>query len=248
MLVVTMDVDGALVFERGKEPHRVFGRPVRHSRVAGAGDTHVATLALGLAAGAAVPDAADLASAAATLVVSKQGTATCGGDELRDQLVSQDKLVEDVASLSRRLEIQRQQGVSVVFTNGCFDILHSGHVALLEQAKSLGDLLVVGLNSDASIKRLKGAQRPINTLVERARVLAGLSCVDFIVPFEDDVPIELIRAIRPSTFAKGGDYTIERLPEAPTVHEYGGQVRLLPFVQERSTTRVIERIRGSAAA
>jgi D-beta-D-heptose 7-phosphate kinase / D-beta-D-heptose 1-phosphate adenosyltransferase len=135
-----------------------------------------------------------------------------------------------------------------VLTNGCFDILHSGHIAYLNGAKALADVLVVGLNTDASVRRLKGTGRPINPLEERAQVLAGLSSVDHVVAFDEDTPSELARAVRPHVFAKGGDYTRERMPEATVVEALGGEVRILPYVRDRSTTSIIERVRVAHAA
>ena len=246
VLAVTMDTDGALVFESGQSPYRTYAHPVPFSRVAGAGDTYVAALTLTLAAGAPVPAAAELASAASSLVVRKQGTATCHADELRDEVAANNKLIADPGQLRRRLDLLRQQGQTIVFTNGCFDILHSGHIAFLHRAKALGGTLVVGLNSDASVGRLKGPTRPVNPLADRAQVLAALSSVDYIIPFDDDTSVNLIRAIRPETFVKGGDYTLDGVPEAPAVREYGGALTILPFVAERSTSSLIERIRAVA--
>jgi D-beta-D-heptose 7-phosphate kinase/D-beta-D-heptose 1-phosphate adenosyltransferase len=133
----------------------------------------------------------------------------------------------------------------VVFTNGCFDILHSGHVSYLNQARELGDVLIVGVNTDESIKRIKGEHRPINHLQDRLQVLAGLSAVDHVVAFganEDDTPTPLIRIVRPAIFAKGGDYTKDKLPEAATVEEAGGEIVFLPHVPDHSTTQIIKRI------
>ena len=131
----------------------------------------------------------------------------------------------------------------MVFTNGCFDILHRGHITYLNRAKALGDVLVIGLNSDASVKRLKGPERPINAEGDRAGVLAALSCVDLVVTFEEDTPMNLIEALRPDVYAKGGDYTLETLPEAPLVKRLGGEVKLLDFLEDRSTSGIIHRIR-----
>src|SRR5690606_27630716 len=127
--------------------------------------------------------------------------------------------------------------------NGCFDILHSGHITYLNRARGIDDVLVVGLNADESVRRLKGPERPINTLEDRARVLAALTCVDHVVPFEEDTPVELIKLARPDLYVKGGDYTEETLPEAPLVRSLGGRVEILPFVEDRSTTGIISRIR-----
>ena len=141
----------------------------------------------------------------------------------------------------------RAAGERVVFTNGVFDLLHRGHVTYLTQAKALGDVLVVGLNTDERVRQLKGAGRPLNALEDRAQVLAALSCVDHVTAFAEDTPIELIRRVRPDIFVKGGDYTLERLPEAPVVQAVGGAVRILPYLGDRSTSRLIERIRHQPA-
>ncbi len=135
-----------------------------------------------------------------------------------------------------------------MFTNGCFDILHGGHITYLSQAKMLGDVLVVGVNGDDSVRRLKGRGRPINSVTERVQVLAALSCIDHIVVFDEDTPEALIRAVRPDVFVKGGDYSRDRLPEAEVVEQLGGTVTILPYVSERSTTSIIERIRQAATA
>jgi D-beta-D-heptose 7-phosphate kinase/D-beta-D-heptose 1-phosphate adenosyltransferase len=131
-----------------------------------------------------------------------------------------------------------------VFTNGCFDLLHSGHVTYLEQAADLGDVLVLALNADASIKRLKGDNRPINNLHERIRVLSGLESVALVTSFDEDTPIRLLDIIQPDVYVKGGDYTVESLPEAPVVQGYGGKVEIMHFVQDRSTTHIITRIKN----
>jgi D-beta-D-heptose 7-phosphate kinase / D-beta-D-heptose 1-phosphate adenosyltransferase len=243
MAAVTLDTEGAVVLEHDRPPYRTYARPQRHSQAAGAGDTFLATLALALAAGAETPAAADLASAACAAVVAREGTTACSDRELREQLASVSKLAADAPELAARLEAQRRRGRRVVFTNGCFDILHRGHIAYLSRAKALGDMLVVGVNSDDSIRRIKGPSRPINPLEDRIQLLAALSCVDQIVPFVEDTPCDLVRAVRPDVFVKGGDYTRDQLPEAAIVEAYGGEVRILPFVADRSTTDIIERIR-----
>lgn len=239
---VTLDTDGALVVERDREPYRTYARAEHHARAAGAGDTFGTTLALALAAGADTPAAAELASAAAAVVVGHEGTVACTAAELLARVRPGTKPVADPRELADRLRSERGRGARVVFTNGCFDILHRGHVTYLSAAKALGDILVVGVNSDAGIRRLKGPDRPINSLDDRVEVLAALSCVDYLIPFDDDTPERLIAALAPDVFVKGGDYTRDRLPEAATVERLGGVVRILPFVADRSTTRIIERI------
>jgi D-beta-D-heptose 7-phosphate kinase/D-beta-D-heptose 1-phosphate adenosyltransferase len=242
---VTLDADGALVFEADAPPYRTFARPERQSRSTGAGDTFAAALTLALAGGAQTAAAAELASAAAGVVVAKDSTARCSALELRQRLFADDKVVREPERLAERIEYLHRQGRRIVFTNGVFDILHRGHVSYLNRAKMLGDVLVVGVNSDASVRRLKGSGRPVNTLEDRTQVLAGLSGVDLIVPFEEDTPVDLLRRVRPHIYVKGGDYRVEDLPEAPVVRELGGAVTTLPLVPDRSTTHIIARIKAA---
>lgn len=140
-------------------------------------------------------------------------------------------------------EILRRGNKRIVFTNGCFDILHAGHVRYLAQARALGDCLVLGLNTDASVRRLKGDQRPINSELDRAEIVGGLSSVDYVVLFGEPTAEDLVSRVRPDVYVKGGDYTPETLPEAKIVYEYGGQVKFIPMVEGRSTTNVIEKIK-----
>lgn len=243
---VTIDEAGTLFFERERPPHHVYAQPARKSCVAGAGDTFAAALTLALAAEASTAEAGELASAAAAVVVARERTACCSAQDLRQALCGGAKHFGDARQLAERLEYYKQQGQRVVFTNGCFDILHRGHINYLHQARALGDVLVVGVNADDSIRRLKGPTRPINNLDDRIQVLAALSCVDHLVAFSEDTPCELIRVLKPNVFVKGGDYTRERLPEAPLVEELGGVVRILPYLADRSTTKVIERIQETS--
>lgn len=243
-VAATMDIEGALLFRHGREPYRTFSRPVENSKAAGAGDTYVSALALALASQASVETAAEIAKSAAAVILQKAGTATCTQDELRYWLGSGSKYAGDWQQLKNLIDGYRKDGRRIVFTNGCFDLLHSGHVAYLEQARTLGDILVLALNSDASIRRLKGSNRPINHLYERIRVLAGLESVTLLTSFEEDTPLGLLEVIRPEVYVKGGDYTVESLPEAPLVLGYGGKVEIMPFVQDRSTTSLITRIRS----
>ncbi len=240
---VTLDCEGALILERGAPAYRTYAQPQPDSHAAGAGDTFLSTLALALGAGAHTHAAAELASAAASIVVSRGGTTACALDELRAQVTETGKYVVDVEQLAKRIELHRRQGKRVVFTNGCFDILHRGHVTYLNRAKALGDLLILGLNSDESVQRLKGPTRPINALADRAQVLDALSCIDYIVPFDENTPARLIDALRPDIYVKGGDYTRETLPEAPQVEALGGEVQILQYLDDFSTTSIIERIR-----
>ncbi|MCA1725876.1 MAG: D-glycero-beta-D-manno-heptose 1-phosphate adenylyltransferase [Thermomicrobia bacterium] len=240
---VTLDVDGALVIERGFPPHRIPARPSAHARAIGAGDTFVSALALALAAGGDACAAAEIAAVAAAIAVESEGTTACTLEALRERLIGPAQQGSDLAAVVARVDRMRAAGKRIAFTNGCFDILHRGHVTLLAAARALGDALIVGVNTDESVARLKGPHRPINSLDDRMAVLAALAAVDWVVPFAEETPDRLIRALRPEVFVKGGDYTRERLPEAPLVESLGGTVRIIPFISDRSTTRVIEHIR-----
>jgi D-beta-D-heptose 7-phosphate kinase / D-beta-D-heptose 1-phosphate adenosyltransferase len=239
---VTLDSEGAMVLERGRAPYHSVCHPLRRSFVAGAGDTFTAAMTLGLVSGASVEMAVGLSSAASAVAVGKEGTAICTAPELREYVSLETKYIPQFGRLAARLEFYRQQGLRIVFTNGCFDILHRGHITYLNRAKLLGDVLVVAVNSDDSIRRIKGPARPINTLEDRIGVLAALSCIDHLTAFDEDIPWNVIEAVRPHVFVKGGDYTRERLPEASLVEKLGGVVEILPLLQDRSTTGIIERI------
>lgn len=243
---LTLDRDGALTFEGGAPPYRSFAVPQPHARAAGAGDTFVSALTLALAAGGSAPAAAELAAAAAAVVVGREGTAVCGAAELREQVAAPGKYCAGVARLAERAAGYRAAGRRIVFANGCFDILHRGHVTMLNQAKALGDVLVVGLNGDAGVRRLKGPGRPVNRLEDRIQVLSALSSVDCVVSFDEDTPARLLESLQPDIFVKGGDYSRQRIPEADLVERLGGRVVILPTVEEASTSAVIARIREPA--
>jgi len=149
----------------------------------------------------------------------------------------------DLEELGATVARYRQERRRIVFTNGCFDLLHRGHVAYLNQAKALGDVLVVAVNADASVRRLKGPGRPVTTLEDRMAVLSALSCIDHLVAFQDDSPVELLRLIRPDLLVKGGDYRRDGVPEGPLVEALGGRVEILPYLPDQSTTAMIQRIR-----
>ncbi|MEV5409000.1 D-glycero-beta-D-manno-heptose 1-phosphate adenylyltransferase [Thermopolyspora sp. NPDC052614] len=242
IVVTTLDGEGTLLHRRGRQPYRTYAVPAPDHMSTGAGDTFTAAFALGLAAGGTPEESADLGQAAARVVVRRPGTAACTRHELIQELgsgglaVPPDILVKKVAE-------HREQGDRVVFTNGCFDVLHRGHVACLEEARSLGDVLIVAVNADASVARLKGPDRPINACEDRVAVLAALDCVDYVVVFDEDDPGELIRLVRPDVYVKGGDYHPDLLPEAELVRALGGTVRVLEYVPDRSTTAIVNRIR-----
>lgn len=215
--------------------------------VSGAGDTVVATLAAALGAGVAPPDAAELANVAAGIVVGKVGTAAVHAAELVNALhrADLDDAEAKVLPLDRAMERAdgwRRRGLSVGFTNGCFDLLHPGHLSLLRQARNACDRLIVGVNSDASVKRLKGDSRPIQTEAARAAVLASLSMVDGVVLFGADTPIDLIRALRPDVLVKGADYTVETVVGAADVQSWGGRIVLAELEPGQSTTATIGRM------
>jgi len=239
---VTLDADGALIFERDRPVYRTFAKSGLFPKPVGAGDTFISAFALALTCNADTPTAAEIASAASSVVVEKTGTAPCYWAELKESFYGDDKVIHDAFYLAARVTAYRRNGKKIVFTNGCFDILHRGHISYLNLAKREGDILIVGLNSDKSVRSLKGSNRPVNSIDDRSQILAALSSVDHIVPFDAKTPIDLIRIIKPDVFVKGGDYTRETLPEADLVEELGGTVRILPYLEDRSTTGMIERI------
>ncbi|HPE48670.1 MAG TPA: D-glycero-beta-D-manno-heptose-7-phosphate kinase [Hyphomonas sp.] len=247
-IVVTRAAKGMSFISRGgKVVHRA-GKAREVYDVSGAGDTSIAALALGLAAGGTIEQAVDLAIAASGIAVGKSGTATVSAAELRSALemgldnggVSHVPLDTAISQVSA----WRDAGLTVGFTNGCFDILHPGHLKVLEEAKARCGRLIVGLNSDASVRRLKGPTRPVNDAESRARVLSGLSAVDAVVVFEEDTPAALIDALQPDLLVKGGDYTIETIVGADTVLARGGTVHIVPTVDGQSTTAAIARAKA----
>jgi D-beta-D-heptose 7-phosphate kinase / D-beta-D-heptose 1-phosphate adenosyltransferase len=209
--------------------------------VTGAGDTVVAVLAACLGSGWELAEACRLANVAAGIAVSHPGTYVVHADELAMAWKGLSHKVLNALSARRRLADARRRGRKIVFTNGCFDILHAGHLACLEGSKRLGDLLVVGLNSDASVRRLKGDTRPVIDQENRASLLAGLACVDFVVIFDEPTPEELIRELEPDVLVKGGDYTLDQIAGAEFVQAKGGRVVTIPLVQGMSTTSILER-------
>ena len=244
VVVVTLDEDGAVLLERGRSPHRAYTARIDRPSTTGAGDSFAAAFTLALPAGADAITAVEIGVAAASVVVRQRGTAVCDIGELQRSLGLVERALLTEEEMAATVTAHRAAGRRIVFTNGCFDVLHRGHVAYLEQAKRLGDVLVLALNSDASVRRLKGADRPVNTAEDRAAVLAALSCVDHLAVFDEDSPRRLLGLVRPDLYVKGGDYTTQMLPEAPLVEQLGGSVRILPYVEDRSTTGILERIRA----
>jgi rfaE bifunctional protein, domain II len=243
-LLITRSEQGMTLVLADGDVHHYAATAREVSDVTGAGDTVVATLAAALAAGLSLADSAEAANRAAGLVVSKLGTATVSGYELERALQSDSGVFQSQEALTRWVQAQQAAGETVVMTNGCFDILHAGHVAYLKEAASLGDRLVVAVNSDASVARLKGPERPVNPVNRRLDVLAGLQAVDAVIAFEDDTPIPLIEALKPDVLVKGGDYkSITEVIGYDRVQAYGGVVRVLGEVADLSTSHLIAKIR-----
>ena len=244
-LVVTCGADGLVTVGRHGS-QRIPAIPVPISDVTGAGDTVAAVVALGLAAGADAETAARLANLAAGLVVGKRGTATVNPDELlRASAAAGSPKVVSLRELAERAERWHAAGLRVVFTNGCFDLLHAGHLALLREAARHGDVLVVGLNSDRSTARLKGPDRPVVREEARAAMLAALECVAAVVVFDDDTPLEIIRAVRPAALVKGADYAPDQVVGRELVEAEGGRVILVPLLPGHSTSALVAELRGA---
>lgn len=260
-LVLAQGICGALVVTRGKDGMSVIGSDdtTVHLRsaaqqvfdVSGAGDTAMAALALGIAAGGRIVDAAALANIAAGLAVGKRGTATVSTGEMIAELQPTDpgQKAQKVLSLESMLHLVgrwRDQNLKIAFTNGCFDLLHPGHIALLEHARRAADRLIVGLNADSSVRRLKGPNRPVQSEVARATVLAAMGSVDAVVIFSDDEPLELIDKISPDVLVKGADYQPEQVVGADLVISRGGKVLLAPLVPGHSTANTVKRAASSS--
>lgn len=250
-VLVTLSRDGMALVTADQHLH-VPAETREVFDVSGAGDTVVATVAAALAAGGELADAVSLANAAAGIVVGKVGTAAVYMAELVAALHHQDISRAEAKVLTTdeardRVEVWRRQGLQVGFTNGCFDLLHPGHVSLLAQAKNACDRLVVGLNSDASVARLKGPERPVQGEAGRATVLASLGSVDMVAVFDDDTPLALIETLKPDVLIKGADYAKADVVGAPEVESWGGRVHLAELAPGHSTTATIERLKGNGA-
>jgi D-beta-D-heptose 7-phosphate kinase/D-beta-D-heptose 1-phosphate adenosyltransferase len=252
-MLVTQGAHGMTLVPRNGEAIHVPGHPVKVRDVSGAGDTAAAAVAVALAAGADWETALRVANAAAAVAVSKKGTAVVTLAELRRKilphafLAAEEKIVLTPGDLDAHLLDWRQQGLRIGFTNGCFDILHPGHVKVLTAARGACDRLIVGLNSDGSVKRLKGEGRPVQDERARAEVLAALEAVDLVVVFEEDTPLSLITRIKPSVLVKGGDYSREQVVGHEIVEAGGGEVLLVEVLPGFSTTSLVERAREGKA-
>jgi D-beta-D-heptose 7-phosphate kinase / D-beta-D-heptose 1-phosphate adenosyltransferase len=248
-LTVTMSEKGIRVLWEGGSYHS----PARAREVfdvSGAGDTVIATLAAALAGGLKIETAVELANLAAGIVVGKMGTVPIARHELVAAMtpssgIRGDEKVLDGERLAKRVAEWRAAGETIVFTNGCFDLLHVGHVTLLEECHRFGSKLVLGLNSDASVCRLKGPTRPVVGENERARVMAALAAVDAVVVFEEDTPLELIRAVKPDVLVKGGDYSVDTVVGHEEVIAAGGRVEIVPTVEGFSTSNIVSKLKRS---
>ena len=243
-LLVTRSEHGMTLIQPGHAPLHLPTQAREVFDVTGAGDTVIATLGAALAAGQDLAHACRLANLAAGIVVGKIGTATVSPAELQGALKAthgEDSGVLDEELLVQRVTEAKARGETVVMTNGCFDLLHVGHVKYLEAARKLGDVLIVAVNDDASVRRLKGPTRPLNACEDRMRMLASLKCVDWTVSFSEDTPARLIGRVLPDLLVKGGDYKPEQVAGYDAVNAHGGKVVILDFYQGYSTTKIIER-------
>jgi len=243
-IVIKRGVEGASLFCMDGTKHYIPSKRREVYDVVGAGDTFISSLALGIASDLDLVTACSVANIAAGVAVEKIGTSTISAGEMLDSISENSNKIKDIDDLAFIVENLKRRGMKVVFTNGCFDILHIGHTKLLREAKEHGDVLVIGLNTDSSIRTLKGIDRPINNQNDRAEVLSHLSCVDYIVLFDDHTPCSTISRLRPNVHVKGGDYRPDDLPEAEIVKEYGGKIEIVKLVDGISTTRCIEKTRA----
>jgi D-beta-D-heptose 7-phosphate kinase/D-beta-D-heptose 1-phosphate adenosyltransferase len=247
-LLVTRGPKGMALFSPNRPPVLIPTQARDVFDVSGAGDTVIATTAAGIGAGMDWPDAARLANMAAGIVVGKVGTNPIRAEELslalRQGQDGTQRKICDRASAVFLVSAWRAMGDKVVFTNGCFDILHAGHIRLLHASADEGERLIVGLNSDVSVKRLKGVHRPILPQQDRASLLAALGCVDMVVIFDEDTPLELIKILRPDVLVKGADYTRKTIVGHELVEGWGGRIVLAPLIENLSTTGIVERVKG----
>ncbi len=252
-VLVTRGEGGMSLIPDGGQPVHLAAYPVKVRDVSGAGDTVLAAMGVMLALGASFEEAMRTANAAAAVVVGKRGTATVSLAELRARLLppaslaAEEKVVFDWSVLDERLGLWRSRGLRIGFTNGCFDILHPGHIKLLAQAHASCDCLIVGLNSDASVRRLKGSGRPVQDVHARAEVLAALEAVDLVVVFDQDTPLELLRHVRPEVLLKGADYRREEVVGREMVEAAGGEVILVDLVPDVSTSAIVGKSRAGRA-
>lgn len=246
LILITRGPDGMTLFERGRRISHESARALDVYDVTGAGDTAAALFGLSLFQGISPQEATRVANLGSGIVVGKVGTATVTPQEIETALDGNQegtsKKIFEAHELALRLQMERAKGRKVVFTNGCFDLLHVGHIQYLQQARMLGDILVVGLNSDSSVRRLKGEGRPLIQETQRGLLLGALACVDYVVFFPEDNPENLIKSLQPDILVKGGDYTADEVIGKNLVEAMGGRVEVLPFVEGFSTTNIVNTI------
>ena len=246
VLLITRGKDGMMLYQNKEEPVDIDTQAKEVFDVTGAGDTVVSVLGMALAIGFNYKDSAWLSNMAASIVVGKVGTATVTLNEineyLQEEMLRTSHTILKLEELKKIVSLAKSTGKTIVFTNGCFDIIHGGHIEFLQKAKALGDLLVVGLNSDESVRELKGEGRPIKSERERANIISALKYVDYITIFDDDTPEEVIREVRPDILVKGDDYKMDEVVGREIVEGYGARVELIPIVHGLSTTGTVEKI------
>lgn len=247
-LIITRSEKGVTLIEKSGEITDIPARTKEVFDVTGAGDTFISVLAASYTVNSSFKDSVNIANAAASVVVGKLGAATVSKNEIENELYRSSQVLKkviDQEDLIKEVTSCQKEGKKIVMTNGCFDLLHKGHIACLRDARAQGDKLILAINDDQSIKRLKGKDRPICTLNNRIAVLEELNCIDWIIPFSEDTPLQLIEKIKPDIYVKGGDYKKEELDEYAIVKSYNGEVYISPYIEGNSTTDVIQSIRNS---
>jgi D-beta-D-heptose 7-phosphate kinase/D-beta-D-heptose 1-phosphate adenosyltransferase len=247
-LIITRSEKGVTLLEKSGKTVHIPARAKEVFDVTGAGDTFISVLAASYAADSSFEDAVNIANAAASVVVGKLGAATVTKNEIENELNRSSEIIGKIISQSELLEkvkSLRVEGKKIVMTNGCFDILHSGHVEYLSKAKELGDILIVAVNSDSSVNKIKGGSRPINKINDRMTVLSSLQAVNWLVEFGQDTPEDLVNAILPDVLVKGGDYKVEEIVGSKAVTANGGEVKVIDYVDSKSTSGIISKIKNS---
>ena len=244
-LLITRSDKGMLLVRSNGEHYFLDTRARDVFDVTGAGDTVIAIFAAALASGTDILSSAKIANLAAGVVVGKIGVAYIDQMELQNQIsksFEDNQGIQSLSQLNKLINFSHRNSEKIIMTNGCFDILHAGHIAYLEEAKNLGDKLIVAVNDDNSVKQLKGSMRPINSLNDRMMVLSGLACVDWVISFSEETPLSLIKKIKPHVLVKGGDYSLDDVIGGKEVIQNGGEVRILSFKKGFSTTAIIEKL------
>lgn len=243
-ILLTRASEGMTLFEKNGKTEHIPTSALEVYDVTGAGDTVIATLALCEAAGSSLLDSSIIANHAAGIVVGKIGTATTDQQELIRIFSNEKTKIKTRKEIIEAVKDLKLKNKKIVFTNGCYDILHTGHIKLLREAKKQGDILIVGLNTDSSVRKLKGPTRPINNEEERSEIMSSLEFVDYVTLFEEDTPVKIISELKPDIHVKGGDYNpydYKQMPEAKIVHEYGGKIHIVKILDGKSTTNIIKK-------